>query len=279
MFNLDQILQNAQGGQAINNLASQFGISPEQADAAVKAFIPALSSGFLAKTAQPAGFNSILGSLGESQHMAAFSDPAAAQSDATIQKGNEILGQIFGSANAGNQIAQQASAMTGLSSTLLAQMLPVIASMLMGGMMTSLQNQGFGGILGQLANAAGAGGSGGGWGSILGQILGGGPGQPQVQPAPQQAPPAPEASGFGNILGNILGSVFGGAGTAPQAPAPGMQPGAPGQFPQMPGFDPASVQAGLDALTKMFQPGPSAASGQGEDLQSEISDILGGRKR
>ena len=36
MFNLYEILRNAQGGQALDNLATQFGISPAEADAAVK---------------------------------------------------------------------------------------------------------------------------------------------------------------------------------------------------------------------------------------------------
>ena len=46
MFNLYEILRNAQGGQAIDNLAAQFNITAEEADAAVKAIVPALSEGF-----------------------------------------------------------------------------------------------------------------------------------------------------------------------------------------------------------------------------------------
>ena len=79
MFNLYEILRNAQGGQAIDNLAAQFNLTPEEADAAVKAVMPALSEGFLKQTSHPVGFGSFLGALGEGQHVAAFTDPAAAQ--------------------------------------------------------------------------------------------------------------------------------------------------------------------------------------------------------
>ena len=53
MFNLYEILRNAQGGHALDNLASQFDLTPEQADAAVKAMVPALSEEFMKLTSKP----------------------------------------------------------------------------------------------------------------------------------------------------------------------------------------------------------------------------------
>jgi hypothetical protein len=53
MFNLYEILRNAQGGHALDNLATQFGITAEEADAAVKAVVPALSAGFLNQASEP----------------------------------------------------------------------------------------------------------------------------------------------------------------------------------------------------------------------------------
>ena len=38
-MNLNDIMQAAQGGQGVNNLASQFGVTPEQTQAAVQAMI------------------------------------------------------------------------------------------------------------------------------------------------------------------------------------------------------------------------------------------------
>ena len=44
-MNLNDILQAAQGGQGVTNLASQFGLTPEQTQAAIQAMIPAFSGG------------------------------------------------------------------------------------------------------------------------------------------------------------------------------------------------------------------------------------------
>lgn len=313
MFNLYEILRNAQGGRALDNLATQFGITAEEADAAVKAVMPALSAGFLKQASEPHTFGSFIGVLGEGQHLAAFTDPAATQ--ATAQKGGDVLNQVLGSHNAREEIALRASSATGISQDTLAKMLPVIASMIFGGLEKSMENQGFGGILGQLANAAGKGGLGpvlgqilgggpasanphqphplpapgqtagpGGLGSILGQILGGGRGPA----APGQAPAAGQGS-VGGILGSILGNLAGrlGAGGSRAGPAAGP---APGGSPQAPGFDAASIQAALEALTKMLQPGtpppaspqsgtPPPAGSQQSGIQAEISDIMSGKRR
>ena len=139
------------------------------------------------QASEPHAFGSFIGALGEGQHLAAFSDPAAAQATATAQAGGDILSQILTSRSAREEIALRASSGTGVSSDTLAKMLPVIASMIFGGLAKSMENQGFGGILGQLSNAAGQ----GGLGPVLGQILGGG----QVSGNPQQPLPAPGPAG------------------------------------------------------------------------------------
>jgi hypothetical protein len=284
MFNLYEIFQNAQGGQAVDNLAKQFNISPEQADAAVKALMPEISTAFLNRSGEPAAFGSILGALGDSQHVAAFADAAAAQTRETTQKGAEVLNQLFGSSQTSGEAAQHAAAIAGLPPALIQQMLPVIASMVMGGLNKGLANQGWGGIFGQLAGAAEQ----GGLGTILGSLLGGAP-QAQAQPqagagANPQANPAGGAASAGlgglagiftSILGSFLGGARPGAGAPPSGPAAGTAAGAPG-------FDSSTVQAGLDALIKMLQPGTPPAtppSGQQSGLQSDIDSILDGKKR
>jgi hypothetical protein len=138
MFNLYEILRNAQGGHALDNLATQFGLTTEEADAAVKAIVPALSAGFLNQASEPHAFGSFIGALGEGQHLAAFTDPAAAQATATAQKGGDILSQILASHNAREEIALRASSATGISQDTLAKMLPVVASMIFGGLARSM---------------------------------------------------------------------------------------------------------------------------------------------
>jgi hypothetical protein len=138
-------------------------------------------------------------------------------------------------------------------------MLPVIASMVVGGVATTMHNQGMGGILGQLAGMAEQ----GGLGSILGPVTGAQPGG---------AAPGGLGGLFGSILGGFLGGGGGGGQTgAPPAGMPGMPPGA---------AVPPAMQAGLDALTKMFQPGVQPPRGQAPDgdIADEIGSIFGGKR-
>jgi hypothetical protein len=254
MFNLYEIVQNAQNGQAIENLARQFNISPEEADSAVRALLPGLSTAFMQRAAEPAAFGSILGALGDQQHVAAFADAAVAQSSETTQKGGAALQDLFGSPDASAAINQHAAAIAGLPPALIQQMAPVIASMVLGGLGKGLASQGWGGVFGQLASAAGQ----GGLGSLLGSLLGG-------------APPAANA-GAGN-LGGLLQSILGGLLAGKPAPQGGAATQAPG------GIDAGAVQGGLDALIKMLQPGtPPPPTGQQAGLQDEINAILTGKR-
>jgi hypothetical protein len=170
MMNLQDILQSAQGGQTADNLAQRFGITPEQANAAIQALTPALSMGLQQAMQNPASLSSIIGQLSAPQHQSSFQAADGANSDAGIAGGSAILNQIFGGANVVAQIAQQASGVTGLRPDLLSQILPVIATVAAGGLMSAMRNQGFGNILGQLGSALP--GAGGGSPSPLGGLSG-----------------------------------------------------------------------------------------------------------
>jgi hypothetical protein len=189
MFNLYEILRNAQAGQAIENLASQFNLSPEQADAAIKAVAPELSASLLRSLSKPGALTPIVAALGTGHHLAAFESPAGAQA-AAGQAGSSALSEIFGSPAVQEAIAGRASAATGIPQETLSQMLPVIASIIFGGFTKSLENQGFGGLLGQVFQAFGQ----GNLASILGRILGGPAAPPSSGPQPPQEPGQPFGS-------------------------------------------------------------------------------------
>jgi hypothetical protein len=160
MANLQDILQSAQGGSAAQNLAERFGITPEQANSAIQALVPALSAGLQKAVQNPASLSGLAGQLSAGLHQASFQSADSAHSDAAVSGGSVILSQIFGDPNVIGQIAQQASRITGLRPDLLARMAPVIATMAAGGLMSSLKSQGFSNILGQLGSSGSAGGGG-----------------------------------------------------------------------------------------------------------------------
>ncbi|MCX8252860.1 hypothetical protein RHAL1_00098 [Beijerinckiaceae bacterium RH AL1] len=254
MFNLYQILLAGQGGQALDNLAERFGLSRDQADSAVKALIPALSTAFMTKAMHPGGMQEIAGAMTDDHHRQAYADPGTAAAPETEQKSGDIASSIFGNGAMVDTVVEQAARYTGLPESVLRQMLPVVVSMVLGGVATAMHGQGMGGMLGQLANS--------GLGNIFGQGAGA---------------PAGQAAG-GGIFGSILGSIFGGAapGQAPQQqPGAGPTPGPQGT-PDTSGLPPM-MQAGMDIFGKMFQPGVQAPPGQG-DLGDDISSILSGKK-
>ena len=231
-MSLNDIIQAAQGGQGVNNLASQFGLTPEQTQAAIQAMIPAFSTG-LQRTAQdPTGLGGILSQLTNSVHQGSFTDPA--QASAAGGAGGGVLGQIFGSPQITAQLSQQASQVSGVSPQIIQQMMPVLASMLMGGLFHSMNSQGLGGVLGQLAGAAN---SPGGLGSVFGQSGAG------AQPA---------GGVLGGLVTNMLGGLFGGNAGATQSTA---------------------LQAGLNTLNSMFQAGVQVSQTHQQGLSDIMSTL------
>ncbi|MGL5446072.1 MAG: DUF937 domain-containing protein [Rhabdaerophilum sp.] len=247
MLNLLEIMQQAQGGNAYNNLANQFGIGPDQAKSAVEALLPAFSMGLQQQTQSAEGWQNLLGSLGQAQGAAQFFDSDGdGIPDHLDNDSQNALGAMFGNEQTTQAVAAQAAQFAGLPAGMMQQMLPVIASMVMGGLFKGAMNNGLGGLLGQMMQGGGAGGMPGGLGSILGGMLGG------QQMAPQSQP---QMGGMGGMLGNILGSFFGGR--APEAPPPPQDP----------------MAAGLDMLKGMFQTGQEVQNTQVDALQQIFKQI------
>jgi hypothetical protein len=180
---LNDIVQSAQGGQAVDNLAQQFGLSHEATQAAVEAMVPAFSTGLQSMAANPAAIGAVLTELASGAHVGSFADPAQAAGASAI--GTNVLGQVFGSPQGIDEVVRHVSEVSGVSAATIQGMLPVVASLLMGGLAQSMASQGLSGVLGGLANAASApgglspavapaGGSGGVFGSFIGSLFGGG---------------------------------------------------------------------------------------------------------
>ena len=211
MLNLFDMLAGAQNGNAIDQMARQYGLSQAQVQEAMAALMPAFSQGLKRNASNPYDLSAFLQALSSGQHARYFEDAASAFSQQGINEGNGILGHLFGNKDVSRAIAAQASQATGIGQEVLKQMLPALASMIMGGLFKQSTGP---------TKAAGFGGEGNPLQEIIEQIMrqGGMPGQQ----APRPQAPQPDANRFDNPLGQILEGMFGGGRQtqerAPQAP-------------------------------------------------------------
>jgi hypothetical protein len=129
-----QEITGAGNGAAVNQLAAQFGLEPTQASAAVAALMPALAAGIQKNAASDAGLSSLLSALSTGKHQAYLNDPSVLSAPATAADGNAVLGHIFGSKEISRAVAAQASQKTGVDTSILKKMLPIVAAMAMGGL-------------------------------------------------------------------------------------------------------------------------------------------------
>jgi hypothetical protein len=242
MNNLFEMMMQAQGGNAVTNMARKFGLQPEQAQSAMEALLPAFQMGLQRQTESVDGLQNLIGMFGAGQHAGFHDADGDGIPDNAEQQGNDILGQLFGSKEVSRAVAAQASAMSGVNDAILKQMLPVIASMLMGGLFKGAMGNGLGGLLGQAMQ--------GGLGNMMGGMMGGQQPQQQAQPA---------GGLFGGLLGNMLGGMMGGG-----RPQPQPQPADP-------------MMAGIEMLKGMMQAGHQVQRTQMDGLQ-QIFEQLSGRR-
>jgi len=221
MLPLFEMLANAQNGNGMEALSRQFGLSQQQTQSAIEALMPAFSQGLKRNASDPYGLGSFLQAMASGQHAKYFEDASRAFSPQGVDEGNGILGHLFGSKELSRAVAGQAEQATGIGQEVLKQMLPVIASMIMGGLFKQ--------STGQMQAASGMGGSNNPLGEIIEQMMRQGGGMMGGGQQPRQAPQQTQAPDpFDNPFGKVLKDMFGGGQGQPQ-PSPRQQ--APQQSP------------------------------------------------
>jgi hypothetical protein len=187
MFSLQDLLGAEQGNAAVDTIGQQVGADNTMVNAAIQYALPAILGGLANNASSPAGAESlnsaldqdysdggVLGNLG-GLGGAIFGGGQAAAPPRNANGGG-ILGHIFG--NNQGQIAQEVSNQSGLGIGQVAQILMMLAPIVMG-------------YLGQQKQQRQVGAD--GISDMLGGILGG---------APQQSAPS---GGLGDLIGGLLG--------------------------------------------------------------------------
>ena len=207
-MNLTQLLVTQKN---VDEISGKFGLSEEQTLEAMAAIIPAFSEGLKRQTASPQGAAAMIKALSTGRHQMYVDDPRNAISPSGVIDGNAILGHLFGSKDVSRALAGQASATTGIGSSIFKSLLPVIASMVMGSLFKGATGRGGGGVGRSMGNAAG--------GGLLGKIiegLAGGMigGAGQAVPQGRSGGRSRGRSGRAqtNSLEDLLGQVLGGGG-------------------------------------------------------------------
>lgn len=174
MAGLLDLLAGPQAQPAKQQLGQQFGLNEDMTQKAMAALIPALAAGLKSNAGQQGGAESLLGALQKGSHARYLDDPGLLGRPETRDDGNSILGHLLGSKEVSREVASRAAEKTGLGDDLLKQMLPVVATMVMGSLAKKSEEPD---TLSQLAG-----------------LLGGGQGQP-----------AKKSGGLGGLLGGLLG--------------------------------------------------------------------------
>ena len=170
----------------LQSMARELGISETDAARGAAVLAPAILGGFKKQAqAQPSGLEGLGGLLTQLGGGSLLENVLAPQ-PTDVNRGNDVLGQIFGSKDVSRTVAFEASNRSGLDQGLLKKMLPMLAMMIAGymarqrggttGGASTSTGSGLGGVLGGLLAGGASGESGlGGLASMLDMNRGGNP--------------------------------------------------------------------------------------------------------
>jgi hypothetical protein len=222
MPSLYEILNNAHDGEGMTALGAEFGLTPTQTEATVTALLPAISMGLKQSTATPHGLGNLFSVMGQQQDLQdMYDEPETAFGREGVAAGNDALSVIFGSPDVSRAVVDQAQNFSGVSSDVLKKMLPVLAGLVVSGLMRS-------GSTGKSA--------------------------PAGAPAPSGPP---SGDNLGDILGQIFGRGMSGSTSAPAAPGP-KSPARDSQPPSLPadaGGQPGPDGDILGSMLREFEKG------------------------
>jgi len=147
MLPLFEMMMRAQDGKAMESIAGQFNLAQEQATKAMAALMPAFSSGLKRNASNPYDMSQLFAAMTSGAYAKYFEDLGKAFTPQGVADGNSVLERLFGSKEVSRAVAAQAEQMTGIGQEIFKQMLPAMASAIMGGLFKQSMGQ-----MGETAN-------------------------------------------------------------------------------------------------------------------------------
>ena len=135
------ILQTAEGKAALKSLSAAFGIDAEKTGPAVNSLAEALSSRIQRNMISRGGVADIAGLLADREAGRALTSPQALTSPGVEATGNHILDVLIGNKHISRGIAARTAADTGIDEGIAKKLLPVVASLMVGGLQKQAQPQ------------------------------------------------------------------------------------------------------------------------------------------
>src|SRR6185503_9952074 len=111
----------------LRSMANELGVNETEVASGAEALAPAILGGFKKQVqSQPSGLQGLGGLLGKLGG-GGLLDDVLSPHPTNVNRGNDVLGKIFGSKDVSRAVARNAASKTGLSPDLLKRMLPMMA--------------------------------------------------------------------------------------------------------------------------------------------------------
>ncbi len=150
-MNILEVLTAGQGGQVVGNLAQSFGIDRKQAADVLTAVVPELAYNMERQSFNRGGLADLVSALGQADYSKALAPGAPLTSPGVKEAGIEALDTLLWSKDRSRTVAHRAARASGVDESLVRQMLPSIAAIVMGGIASKA-----GGTLSTIASEVGA---------------------------------------------------------------------------------------------------------------------------
>ncbi len=131
-MSLVDILLDGQNSDLLAQLANKAGIDEVTAKNLVTQLAPAVSSGIKQNATSQQGLDGLINSVSDPKLQDFVNQPERLSSPEAVDQGNVILSQVFGDKDTSRQVAGQAADVAGVDPGIVKQLLPLVATMIMG---------------------------------------------------------------------------------------------------------------------------------------------------